>query len=206
MENQSRPLFKQAITALNGLSCNQGLENEQLLEQTVRYFYSQLADQHLFKQLVNGSVKAQPSLSSPCHWQTVAKTPEMMLGLLTVFHIAPIPLHDHPGSSGAQLVLSGQINIRQFEKNAAIDKNNTIVTLIGVADHDLGRDDCATYTPMTRNIHGMSAITTRCVLLSLQINPFDEFIRSLFFPLNIFKQDRIAYYRRLRKDGLLCRQ
>ncbi|MCU7802383.1 MAG: hypothetical protein KZQ92_06765 [Candidatus Thiodiazotropha sp. (ex Lucinoma borealis)] len=206
MEIQNRPLFKQAITALNALPCNQGLEDEQLLEQTVRYLYSQLTDQLLFSHLVKESATAQPSLTSPCHWQTVAKAPEMMLGLLTVFHIAPIPLHDHPGSSGAQLVLSGRINIRQFEQNSDIEKNNTIVTLISVADRDLGRDECAAYTPTTHNIHDMSAITARCVLLSLQINPFDESMRSLYFPLNIFNQDRIAHYRRLRKDGSYCHQ
>lgn len=118
-------------------------------------------------------------------WQPLFKDRHAHIGLITVYRDTPIPLHDHPNCRAASLVLEGQIEIERFtlvERFRQLTKSGK-VELTPESREYLKANEITWIEPVIGNIHGMRAITNKCVLLKFQLDSPVKTYRSWYFPL-----------------------
>ncbi len=108
----------------------------------------------------------------PWHWHKVFEDEEIRVGLLTLEPDGRIPFHDHPGSTGALLVLQGSVEIIQCKVQRSTEANGTAASasrsasLAIVWSGRAGVRQAAFLTPDAGNIHGL---WTRTGLLALEV-------------------------------------
>jgi hypothetical protein len=143
---------------------------------------------------------AAPSDKCPWLFQKLVETERTLSGILTLFRVSPVPMHDHPASHGAQLLLDGECRIRQYEPMQSFSDANRVVLLERKTDELLTRGDIAAYTPWLLNIHQFQPVTSRCHLFTFSVKPDTGIGRSWFFGINPLDDGCIRYYRRLPTD------
>ncbi len=173
----------------------------QLLAQSVLDLSEELSSHREYRSAVEAASSCDPSESQPWCFHLLSEAPVFRIGLLTLFRFAPIPIHDHPGAYGAQLVLSGKARVRQYERQGEPHRNPHIVTLDRVTDQELSAGDCSSYSDCDRNLHELDAMTNRCVLLSLMVHPHREAPRSWYFPAALYGRGRRGVYSRVEDRG-----
>ncbi len=139
----------------------------------------------------------QPS-SRPSRFQTLVETPGLRLGLLTLFRFSRVPIHDHPGCLGAQLVLAGRARVQQYEPAAEGGAQTRLARLERRSDRLLGAGQGAAYTPERLNLHEFQASTPRCVLLNLMVRPPNPERRTWYFAVDAFGSGPRGLYARVR--------
>jgi hypothetical protein len=115
----------------------------------------------------------------------------LRLELLKLRRRARIPLHDHPGSRGGQVVLAGAVRLRQFDPapvEPIPDSRLTVLRLF--SDRVLGEGQTGVYTENQGNVHDVEGVSPVCVILNLVLDPFAEQVRSWYFPVSPLHQRR----------------
>lgn len=139
----------------------------------------------------------QPS-TRPSHFQALVETPGLRLGFLTLFRFSRVPIHDHPGALGVQVVLTGRARVQQYEQLVDERPRGRLARLERRADRLLGPDQGAAYTPKRLNIHELQASTPRCVLLNLVVRPPKPESRTWYFAVDAFGSGPRGLYARVR--------
>ncbi|KPK38339.1 MAG: hypothetical protein AMJ69_08695 [Gammaproteobacteria bacterium SG8_47] len=133
-------------------------------------------------------------------WKVLADNPAVRGGLLGIYAGRPIPAHDHPGSRGALLVLTGKLRVTWF----AIQRQmpGDLTELRRVAQQDCRAGETALIDAGERNIHHVVALTERCFTLNLLLSPFAEPERSWYLPIIDTEPDVMIVRRLPRKAPL----
>jgi len=141
-----------------------------------------------------------PCSDHPWGWVPMLDTPDVLVGTLTVFHDQPIPLHDHPGSTGLLLVLRGEVQIASYQPADTPDHApRSPLALVQTAHDILAPGQFAHFGPSENNIHGMQAIDDDCVLLDVLFAPYPLHRRAFYFPVSDALADGTLYVSRLAK-------
>lgn len=114
-------------------------------------------------------------------WDPLAELAHIHAGLLTVHPDDPVPLHDHPGSRGVQLVVAGRIRVTQYRRERPPGAAEDTYILHPLARFDLRRGEAAFFTPAA-DVHGLTAHGERCVILNLLLDPYSAGSRGWYFP------------------------
>lgn len=119
-------------------------------------------------------------------WQRMLKQENINGGVLTVDHEQHVQLHDHPGATGILRILSGKLEIWQFDRHASTTSSDgdEIAELTRVSHRVLGPGDTAVLTPGSGNIHALRAVSTDCSMLDVFIPPYNRSERSWYEPLD----------------------
>lgn len=114
---------------------------------------------------------------------------QLRLELVKLRRHARIPLHDHPGSRGGQVVLSGAVRLRQFDPDPVErSEGSRLAVLRLLSDRVLGEGGTGVYTETQGNVHDLEAMSPVCVLLNLVLAPFPVHTRSWYFPVSPLRQ------------------
>lgn len=114
-------------------------------------------------------------------WNRLIKEQKINAGILTVSR-KPVPLHDHPDAIGMLRILSGTVDIRQYDRIGGISPDNTTLTL--KHKQRLHEGDVAVLTPEIGNIHTLESVSDTCSMLDLFIPPYKKRDRHWYQPLD----------------------
>jgi hypothetical protein len=133
------------------------------------------------------SVQSVPQVNpgaSDWVWQELGEKSFQRAGMLTIFANAPMPMHDHPGTSGAALILHGSVRIKQFDIKAVHDSDHrSMVELIKTNESIYHQGALASFFAERGNIHTLEAVSDCCAALCVHINAYDWSDRHWYFPV-----------------------
>lgn len=134
-------------------------------------------------------------------WQRLMKSVNINGGILSINSNQLVQLHDHPGATGIVRIISGEIEVWQFDevssgkirKDKNAEKANS-VELVKVVHRVLKTGDLAVLTPEQGNIHALRAVSKQCRMLDFFIPPYVISQRSWYEPLieNWCNKERIT--------------
>lgn len=101
--------------------------------------------------------------------------------LITITPEHSLPLHDHPGTSGSMMVISGQVHAVVCEQDSLQNNRQACSMLKIVANTTLSHCDSCCFTQSQHNIHRLKALTESAVILIAHVNPFAINKQSYFF-------------------------
>ena len=120
-------------------------------------------------------------LKTPSWWTPLYQDPSCQISLVAVYRGQDMPLHDHTGSFGLSLVLSGRVRIR-YARSMSVDPA-TGMTQIRVA----GTHECtaqqASWFGQRLNLHSIEAVTARAQILVVHMPPINREKQAIYFPL-----------------------
>jgi hypothetical protein len=138
--------------------------------------------------LTEAAFEHNPDVAHPWGWIPIIQTPGVHAGLLTTYRFHPIPLHDHPNSSGGQLVIRGRIKVQRFNLLQSEETSQSLAKLERFRSITLCVGDTDGHTATLGNIHRLETETPRCLLLCMHAPPYEERKRSWYVPV-----DPLAY-------------
>jgi len=145
-----------------------------LLSPAAQELYNRVASHHsISDELPNGS--------------TVLFTDEhLKVGLQAVQKGNPIPLHDHPGSAGVVLVLTGIVNFQYA--NVIGDQTNPGPVELQIARiRNRQPGQVCWFHAEDRNIHRVEAKTDRAVILVAHLRQHEDGPRHMYFPVSDYE-------------------
>jgi len=107
-------------------------------------------------------------------------------GLQAIYRDNPIPLHDHPGTAGIVLVLSGVINF-QYANISANQANPGPVELQIARVRDRLPGQVCWFHAEHRNIHRVEAKTGNAIMLVVHLRRGDAGPRHMYFPVSQYE-------------------
>lgn len=113
---------------------------------------------------------------------SIFKSDFLNVKLISMTPERSLPLHDHPGTSGSMMVLSGRVHAIACDQDNLEDKTQAHSQLKIVADKTLSTGDSSCFTKTHHNIHSFKALTERAVIIIVHVNPFAVAQQSYFFP------------------------
>ena len=129
------------------------------------------------------------------HWQRLTKESTIKGGVLTIVQDQDVPLHDHPGATGMVRVLTGEVEVWQFDRPVAAPAGPTDsrAVLERACRRVMRPGDIATLSPASGNIHALRARSSTCSMLDYFIPPYVRSKRTWFQPVDTdwFDQTRI---------------
>ncbi len=150
--------------------------------------------------LIETALTRNPDSANPWGWIPLIQIPQLHAGLLTSFRFSSQPIHDHPGSSGALLVIRGRIRIHRFNSQDPGTCSQSILKLERLGSDTLSAGDSDGHTNSLANIHQLESESSRCLLLCMHSPPFEERDRSWFLPVEPFaKQMTTLLVRRVNR-------
>ena len=167
------------------------------IEDLSRRLYRDIRESTAYRGAVDAAAICKPPEGKPRHYRLLGETPLLRVGLLTLFRFSPIAMHDHLGSHGAQLVVSGQARVRQYEYVTEREKEHRLVMLERLVDRVVRAGDWISHTPDRLNIHEFGVQSQRIVLFSVMLSPPQENSRSWFFSADPFNDNRKRLYTRV---------
>ena len=108
------------------------------------------------------------------------------VGLQAVYQGNPIPLHDHPGSAGIVLVLSGAVNF-QYANIVGNPINPGPVELQIARIRNRLPGQVCWFHAEDRNIHRVEAKTDRAIMLVAHLRQHDGGSRHMYFPVSDYE-------------------
>jgi len=119
-------------------------------------------------------------------WQRLTKESDIKGGILNIEQGQDVPLHDHPGATGMVRVLSGEVEVWQFDR---LDIAPALVAdgpavLKRVAHRVLYPGDIASLSPDSGNIHALRARSKQCSMLDYFIPPYVRSERTWYRPVD----------------------
>jgi len=146
------------------------------------------------------SIEQDSAANQPWGWKPMLESPDLSIGLLTVFSEQDIPLHDHPGSSGLLIVLRGKVRVQSYRMTSEGDQRFVQpLELEQSGDVKLGRGDYTYFGSSENNIHSLQAIDGDCVLFDVLFSPYQPAQRSFFMPVTPQTAAGFQYVCRLHK-------
>lgn len=106
----------------------------------------------------------------------------MRVNLLAIEPERNLPLHDHPGSAGSMMVISGSVQATICEYTTSVDGTNQPTNLLTIVENTIisaGKTSC--FTKDQHNIHSFKAIDGRTIVMVVHTPPFAANKQSFFF-------------------------
>lgn len=115
-------------------------------------------------------------------WQRLIREEGILGGILNITSQQNVPLHDHPGATGILRVLTGNVEVWQFDLyiEDALPPGPEYVVLRRVSHRLLRPGDAAVLLPDSGNIHALRATTPQCSMLDYFIPPYKRHRRSWY--------------------------
>lgn len=119
-------------------------------------------------------------------WQRLTRLSGINGGILTIEREQDVPLHDHPGATGMVRILSGELEVWQFDRPrvSAPTEQETQAVLERVSHRILRPGDIAILSPDKGNIHALRSKSETCSMLDYFIPPFERSVRTWYQPLD----------------------
>jgi len=125
-------------------------------------------------------------------WQRMLKFDTLNGGILNIDDSKTVQLHDHPGATGILRMISGEVEVWQYdlddsEITSETDEQNqeqAHVKLKRVAHLLLRAGDTAVLTAKRGNIHALRSSTAESSMLDFFIPPYQKSQRSWYQPLD----------------------
>jgi hypothetical protein len=110
---------------------------------------------------------------------------ELYLELITYFSDYPTPIHDHPGSSIVNLLLSGRLGIEYYSTgHAALESAYPMAKIRRTETHSYGTYEATMCFPWQQNIQEIRSISERCVVLSAGLKSKGTQENSWYLPIS----------------------
>jgi len=126
------------------------------------------------------------SSESPNWSQVLFSDDGIKAGLQAVHQGNPIPLHDHPGSAGVVLVLSGIANFQYANVTGNHAGPGPVELQVARIRNRLPGQVCWFHTE-DRNIHRVEAKTDNTVILVAHLRQADGGPRHMYFPVSDYE-------------------
>jgi len=118
-------------------------------------------------------------------WQRLTKESTVKGGILTIERDQDVPLHDHPGATGMVRVLTGEVEVWQFDRAVkALDRSGDHAVLELVTHRVMQPGDIAVLSPDSGNIHALRARSKQCSMLDYFIPPHERSERTWYRPVD----------------------
>jgi len=118
-------------------------------------------------------------------WQRLTKESTVKGGILTIERDQDVPLHDHPGATGMVRVLTGEVEVWQFDRAVkALDRSGDHAVLELVTHRVMQPGDIAVLSPDSGNIHALRARSKQCSMLDYFIPPYERSERTWYRPVD----------------------
>ena len=151
-----------------------------------------------YERLLAAATSFVPEPGRPVFSAVLAATPFHRLSLMGIHPAKPVPLHDHPCSWSAQMVVSGRATIHHCD----CLEDSTLPLLESVSLRKFDVHGISSVTHAARNIHALGADSGNVLLLSIQTPPCDTAQQSWFFPLEpLLGQGPLLRCHRVRKKS-----
>lgn len=155
---------------------------EEIADHNIQLLHKELAKTTTFKAAVRNATTSQKD-DHHWYWQSLLSSEKINAGLLTVYAGQPIPLHDHPGANGMIIVLQGKVRVSQYQLTQELNANHSAnVALRKISDRHLGMGETDMFLHNRGNIHGMRALSQKCIILDILIPPQTSEERSWYLP------------------------
>ena len=106
----------------------------------------------------------------------------LRVNLISIKSGSSLPLHDHPGSSGSMMVISGEARIIVCEQEKlSINTNQSRCTLSIIENKIITTGETSCFTQEQHNIHSVEAMTDRVVIMVIHTSPFAVNQQTYFF-------------------------
>jgi hypothetical protein len=118
-------------------------------------------------------------------WQRLTKESTVKGGILNIERDQDVPLHDHPGATGMVRVLTGEVEVWQFDRaGKAADRSGDHDVLELVTHRVIQPGDTAVLSPDSGNIHALRARSRECSMLDYFIPPYERSERTWYRPVD----------------------
>jgi len=186
-------LFQQQMQRLADARPVAGLDQKVVAERGLQYLKQLDIHSPEFKAAVDLSYE---SGNRYWLWQRMIKGQNLNGGILNIDREQMVQLHDHPGATGMVRIISGEVEVWQFDER----KQNRLQAMQGVAElkqfshRILKAGDMAVLAPDEGNIHALRCISKECRMLDFFIPPYQRSDRHWFEPLaeNWFDEKTLA--------------
>ncbi len=188
-----RGVWKDFIGSVAGIGkgiYHSDIEMNSVLNHNLVLVHSLLMNTSHYRELVNSSFR-RLTRTKNWGWKAVYEDELGKTGLFSVYKNAPVPLHDHPGTRGAMMVVEGEVEVERFTLKEEYRRRNEsgLVELQRCDKKVLKPYDVTWFGPDQCNVHGMQALTEQCVMLKVQLLQMKA-ERSWYFPVFSFEQDQ----------------
>jgi hypothetical protein len=118
-------------------------------------------------------------------WQRLTKENGINGGILNIGQDQDVPLHDHPGATGMVRILSGEVEVWQFDRaSMTTEPADNRIVLERVTHRIMQPGDTAMLSPDGGNIHALRACSKTCSMLDYFIPPYVRSERTWFQPVD----------------------
>lgn len=115
--------------------------------------------------------------------------------LLTLSQKQPIPMHDHPNTTGLIMVVSGRLRVRVFDL-VSCDESAQRVTLKLTRVDQLNKEEAGWVPRGRNNIHSMEALTDQVTLLTVHAPAKEAGTQHYYFPVSAQAELNQEFYAR----------
>jgi hypothetical protein len=190
-------LFSEEI----GLSTNLPEQCNTVLTKSINVLYQKLMQYQKFHDTVKTAVTNTLHGSRQWTYKPLADTSLLQVGITSFYQSKPVNLHDHPGSYGAQRVISGNVEIQQYQFTSESSKKQSIISLEKKTKYNLHKNECAVFQPFIGNLHEVKSITKQSVVLTMRINSNTPHEKSWYFPMDLPVNSNERLYNRVQKNS-----
>jgi len=111
---------------------------------------------------------------------------QVSAGLLAIYRDKPVPFHDHPGTLGVMLVLSGAVKIRYADMANEREGAGAVDLKITRIRERLPGEVCWFFAK-DRNIHQLEATSANAIMLVAHLPRVDVDKQSFYFPVGEYE-------------------
>lgn len=188
-----RGVWKDFIGCIAGIdkgNYSSQLEMASVLNHNLVLMHTLLMSTSIYRGCVNSSFRRM-ARNKYWGWKSVYEDKLGKAGLFSIYHNAPMPLHDHPGSRGAIMVIDGEVEVERFNQieTSRYHDASAVVELQRCDRVRLKPFDITWFGSAEGNIQSMLALSDRCVMLKVQLITDKAGDRSWYFPTNTVDHD-----------------
>jgi len=186
VEDVLRDVWNGFISSVSGVSKDEIVswaDRNETLNKNLIMLHSLLMSTPEYRALVNSSYR-RLSRTKYWGWKSFYEDALGKAGLFSIYRTAQVPLHDHPGSRGALMVVEGEVEVERFTLKEEFRQTNEsgIVELQRYDRQTLKPFDITWFGPDEGNLHRMQSKSEQCVLLKVHCSPTVG-DRSWYFPI-----------------------
>jgi len=120
--------------------------------------------------------------TSPSWWRSLHEDMTSQITLVAVYKGQAMPLHDHPGSRGLSLVLSGRALIR-YADVVQLDEASGMTEIVMTDSQECKEQEVSSFDTDHNNIHGIEAMSPCAHVLVVHTPPIKREEQAFYFPL-----------------------
>ncbi len=121
--------------------------------------------------------------TSPSWWRTLHEDMISQITLVAVYQDQAMPLHDHPGSRGVSLVLSGHAKIH-YANVTEVDPASGMIEMVMAESQECHEQEVSSFDIDHNNIHSIEAMTPCTQVLVVHTPPIKRKDQAFYFPLS----------------------